>query len=169
MAIYRSLRALINKRPNQSRSILTASSSTSFSIQSPYNPLCFNPLFHSGSCRFLSPLSKWIAPLQGPLFLSSTPWKLSQLATPLYLRSGVVLRKVETLNLNVKLLRTRARASTPAVLGVGSLASGQALQDRAEVKGPSESLVESFVNIPNLISMSRLLSGPFLGWYVSFS
>lgn len=169
MAVYRSLRALINKNPNKSRSFLTTSTSTSLSIQSPYNPLCFNPFLHPSSNRFLSPLSRWIAPFQGPLFLSSTPWKLSQSATPLYLRSGVVLRKVEALNLNLGLLRSRARASSPAALGARALAPDQALQDLAQLKVPSESFVESFVNAPNLISMSRLLSGPFLGWYLRFT
>lgn len=37
-------------------------------------------------------------------------------------------------------------------------------------KGSSDSevggFVESFVNLPNLISMSRLVSGPFLGWMI---
>ncbi|PKI61009.1 cardiolipin synthase (CMP-forming), mitochondrial [Punica granatum] len=167
MAIYRSLRALISKRPKNSQSFLPSTTSSTFAIQCPYNPLCSNPFFlHSSSNRFLSPLSKWISPFQGPLFLSPTPWKLSQSATPLYLRSGVVLRSVEELNLNLRLLRSRSRATSPAALGVGALAPGPALQDRVESKVPSEGLVESFVNIPNMISMSRLVSGPFLGWMI---
>ncbi|KAK4759724.1 hypothetical protein SAY87_022855 [Trapa incisa] len=168
MAIYRSLRGLIKQNPNRSISIsfLTSSTSTSFSIRYPCNPLCFNPLLHSSTCKFLSPLSKWIVPLQGPLFLSATPWKLSQAATPLYLRSRDVLGRVETLNLNLKLLPIRAKASSPAALGAVALAPAQAWQDLAESRGPSESFVDSFVNIPNMVSMSRMFSGPFLGWMI---
>ncbi|KAK4797719.1 hypothetical protein SAY86_030045 [Trapa natans] len=166
MAIYRSLKAIIEKSPNKSRLLLTASTLTSFSIRPPCNPLCFNPFLRSSSGRFLSPLSKWIAPLQGPLFLSATPWKLLQASTPIYLRSRGVLGSVQALNVNLKLLPSSARACSPAALGVGVLAPGQSLQDRAESKGPNEGFVENFVNIPNMVSMSRLLSGPFLGWMI---
>ena len=31
-----------------------------------------------------------------------------------------------------------------------------------------DGFLESFVNVPNLISMGRLISGPVLGWYVFF-
>lgn len=41
--------------------------------------------------------------------------------------------------------------------------------DRVDSKETSDGFVESFVNLPNLISISRLISGPVLGWYNSFS
>ena len=47
---------------------------------------------------------------------------------------------------------------------------GQALLDYRVEKRESvdDGFLESFVNVPNLISMGRLISGPVLGWYVFF-
>lgn len=163
MAIYRSLRTLINRNSNQSRTFVTATSTASFSIPSPYGPLSSNPLSHSNYNRFLSPLSKWITPFQGPLFLSRTPWKLSQSSTPLFLRRGIVLRKVEALNLNLRLLKSRQRKSIELVRAA-SVSASRLLSDRVDLKGQNQDLLESFVNWPNFISMSRMVSGPFLGW-----
>lgn len=165
MVIYRSLRTLSTKNPNKNRTFLTA---TAISIiPSPYttSPFSLHPLHYSPSPhsppRFFSPLSKWIAPFQGhgPLFLSSPPWKLLQSATPLYLRgNSVVLRKVEALNLN--LLKSR----------IGHGLTGQRVLDRVqELKDSAkdDGFLESFVNLPNFISLTRLVSGPLLGWMIT--
>lgn len=168
MAIYRSLKAL-TRNPNASRNFLTA---TTASISSPpYAPL-IHPLYHpffplpSQSSRLLSPFTNWIIPFQGPLFLSYPPWKLSQSATPLYLHgNGVVLRKIEALNLNL----LQRRAKFPLKLKLESVSSGQGVLDRVDSKESGDGLFDSFVNLPNLISMSRLISGPVLGWYDSCS
>ncbi|PON38401.1 CDP-alcohol phosphatidyltransferase [Parasponia andersonii] len=167
MAIYRSLKALIRK-PKSSRSFLTAT--TTFSISAPPHAALSNPLIHpllrfpsQSSSRFLSPLSNWIAPFQGPLFLSSQPWKLSQSATPLYLRgNGVVRRKIEALNLHL----LRRRPSFPLNLEFVSVSSNRVGTDAVDSNRWTGDFVYSFVNWPNVISMSRLISGPILGWMI---
>ncbi|KAJ7967668.1 putative Cdp-diacylglycerol--glycerol-3-phosphate 3-phosphatidyltransferase [Quillaja saponaria] len=158
MVVFRSIKALTKNNNSKSRTFLTT---TTVSIPPFYAPIA-NPLFrlpsNSGSYRLLHPLSKWIFPFnQGPLFLSCTPWKLSQSATPLYLRgNGVVLRKVEALNLNLNLLRSRTRFPLKLLDRVDS-----------NSKESDDNLVQSFVNFPNLISISRLISGPVLGWMIT--
>lgn len=121
----------------------------------------FSPSLLSSHTTFISPFrTRWI-PFSGPLFLSSPPWKLLQLATPLYLRGELVLRKAESL----KLLPKR---NFPIKLGFGSvrgvedairIVDGRELGDRG-----GGAVVEGFANLPNLISLSRMVSGPFLGW-----
>ncbi|XP_077220122.1 cardiolipin synthase [Tasmannia lanceolata] len=135
---------------------LSCASSNSFSI-----PLCFT----SSHTRFFSPFYKWI-PFSGPLFLSSPAWKLSQSATPLYLHGDFVLRNAEALNL----LRNR---SFPFKLGFGLRKSPRELEnEEKESSGGGKvgvigvGVSEGFLNLPNLISMSRLVSGPFLGWMI---
>ncbi|CAK9146837.1 unnamed protein product [Ilex paraguariensis] len=162
MAIFRSLRTLA-RNPN-SRGFLSLSLSSSTPLPSPSHILSHhlqNPLLYRS--RFLSPLSN------GPLFLSSPPWKLSQSATPLYMQSDVVsLPNVEHLNL----LRRR---KFPINLGFQSVVSTRGLlkeTNRKEFIHQEENitrggLTDSFVNLPNLISMSRLLSGPLLGWMIT--
>ncbi|EXB88432.1 Cardiolipin synthase [Morus notabilis] len=166
MAIYRSLKALI-RNPRNSRTFLTA---TTCSISAPsYAPPLAHPLAHphfrlsSQSSRFLSPLSNWIIPFHGPLFLSCPPWKLSQSATPLYLRgNGVVRRRIEALNLHL----LHRRTSFPLKLEFVSVSPNLAATDGVDSKRWSVDFVESFVNLPNMVSMSRLISGPVLGWMI---
>ncbi|KAF4372516.1 hypothetical protein F8388_027189 [Cannabis sativa] len=163
MAIYRSLKALI-ANPTNSRSFVTA---TTFSISAPpYTPLA-NPLIHplfrfpsQSSARFLSPFSNWIIPFQGPLFISSSqPWKLSQSATPLYLRgNAVVRRKIEALNFHL----LRRRPNFPLKLDFASVPSDWTVTNAVD----SSQWTGGFVNWPNVISMSRLISGPVLGWMI---
>lgn len=155
MVVFRSLRTLI-KNPERSRTFLTSLTTTM--------PLQYFPLSQpQPQFRLLSnPLSKWITtPFRGPLFLSFPPWKLSQSATPLYLRDNAVVfrRKVQALNLNL----LRNTTAFPTNLG-------QALLDYRVEPRESESedgFVESFVNLPNCISMARLISGPVLGWMIT--
>ncbi|WCJ20242.1 CDP-diacylglycerol--glycerol-3-phosphate 3-phosphatidyltransferase 1 chloroplastic [Euphorbia peplus] len=119
----------------------------------------FHPLHYSPPPRFLSPLSKWIAPFrgQGPLFLISPPWKLLQSATPLYLRGNtVVLRKVQAVRLN--LIGSRFPAQTV-------LDKVQEFKENA-ASGRDDEVFKSFVNWPNFISISRLVSGPVIGWMI---
>ncbi|KAL4628419.1 hypothetical protein ACB092_05G237500 [Castanea dentata] len=158
MVLFRSLKTLI-KNPQRSRSFLTSLTATATShptITLQYFPLS-QPLFRLPSTS----LSKWVTtPFRGPLFLSFPPWKLSQSATPLYLHGNAVVfrRKVQAFNLN--LLRTTAVFPTKF---------GQALLDYRVEKRESvdDGFLESFVNVPNLISMGRLISGPVLGWMIT--
>ncbi|PSS10356.1 Cardiolipin synthase(CLS) like [Actinidia chinensis var. chinensis] len=164
MAVYKSLRTLISRRNRDnnkiSRNLLTlfVSSPTSTPFPSP------SP-FLSPRSRFLSPLSRWVAPFHGPLFLSSPPWMLSQSATPLYAQSDVVLLpKVEALDL----LQRRINLGLASVSSVPALLNRTVVKESTdgEVGGGHEGSVESFWNVPNLISISRLVSGPFLGWMI---
>ncbi|XP_010538702.1 PREDICTED: cardiolipin synthase (CMP-forming), mitochondrial [Tarenaya hassleriana] len=174
MAIQRSLRKLVFGNSGKVRPFFTAAavSGGTASLIPPTAPP-FSPFFSHFSHRW-SPLSKWFVPLQGPLFLKFPPWKLLQSATPLYLHgNGVVLRKVEALNL--KLDRIRSRTKFPSQLGLGSgsvVKPDLAKLGRVDLKeedggGGNGGLVESFVNVPNLISMGRLASGPLLWWMIS--
>ncbi|KAJ1405597.1 CDP-alcohol phosphatidyltransferase [Sesbania bispinosa] len=93
--------------------------------------------FQSQRDRSLSPFQSQ----RGPLFLTWPPWKLSQFATPLYLRPNVVVfPKLHPFTL-------LPPASPPNPLPLHSN--------------------HSFLNLPNFISFTRLLSGPLLGWMIT--
>ncbi|XWS19437.1 hypothetical protein CRYUN_Cryun31cG0015900 [Craigia yunnanensis] len=164
MGIYRSMQTLITKNPEKTRTFWTAAltNSTTYIIPPLSTPLFHNRVSPSSS----SSISKWIAPFNGPLFLSSPPWKLSQSATPLW-GNVVVLRKVQALNLD---LIRGGGAKFPVKLRFGSVLSDPRISDRVETNKEGtkerEAVLESFVNLPNLISMSRLVSGPLLGWMI---
>ncbi|XP_058194400.1 cardiolipin synthase (CMP-forming), mitochondrial [Rhododendron vialii] len=146
MAVYRSLKTLIRRT--------TPANKFYFTSPSPFPSPTYSFLSPLSRSRSLSPLSRWITPFHGPLFLSSPPWKLSQSATPLYFQSDVVLVP------SIPALELLRRRKFPVNLEC----------DRIVRKEPSESeageLVENFVNLPNLISIGRLVSGPFLGWMI---
>ncbi|XP_062013458.1 cardiolipin synthase (CMP-forming), mitochondrial [Rosa rugosa] len=157
MAGFRSLKSLI-RNPKKSRSFFTATVSPFYSPTSRSSPSQISRTF------LLSPLSNWIIlPSHGPhcpLFLSSPPWKLSQSATPLHLRgNAAVLEKIEALNFNNLLRKKKRTTSPPSELTSGS---DPAVSDRHRLKVAGG----DFVNLPNLISMTRLISGPFLGWMI---
>ncbi|XP_010267689.1 PREDICTED: cardiolipin synthase (CMP-forming), mitochondrial [Nelumbo nucifera] len=179
MAVFKSLKTIF--RNPKSRSFLSlCASATPFPSPSPplssvfssspsshifpvsLNPFSFALRLTSSHSRFLSPSCKWI-PFPGPLFLSSPPWKLSQSATPLYLPGQVVVGK-KSLNL--------IHRSFPIKLGFGSVIPLPDLVNGIDQKKLLSgdkiggNLSEGFFNLPNMISMSRLLSGPFLGWMI---
>ncbi|CAI0407158.1 unnamed protein product [Linum tenue] len=186
MVIFRSLRALTSKQQNINavagtltyhRSFLTASTST---FPSSYALLPSLPRSPSSPPHcFLSPLSKWIAApllLRGHLFLASPPWKLLQSSTPLHLRgNGAALallrkRRAEALNrLNSRLdsFKSRIRSSS-AVAATTAAPYGFVVeeQSRRNRSAAEEWFWDSFANWPNFISISRLVSGPFLGWMI---
>uniref|UniRef100_A0A9I9CRE6 Cardiolipin synthase (CMP-forming), mitochondrial n=1 Tax=Cucumis melo TaxID=3656 RepID=A0A9I9CRE6_CUCME len=166
MAIFRSLKTIIKKNPS-SKTFLTTTTCT---ISAPYSPLSYCPSqtlspFGYHSTRLLSPLSKLIFPFHGPLFLSFPPWKLSQSATPLYVQgNGIILRRVEAFNSRLNLLR---KTKLPLRIRFGSVSPAPHLLDRLNSEKRNDHWVHGFVNLPNLISLSRLISGPFLGWMIS--
>lgn len=167
MGIYRSLQTLITKNPKKARTFLTSASTNSTATTATYViPPLSSPLFHTRVSPFSPSLSKWIAPFNGPLFLASPPWKLSQSATPFW-GNVTVLRKVQALNLD---LIRGGGAKFPVKLRFGSVLSNPTALDRVETQKQSnkerEAVLESFVNLPNFISMSRLVSGPLLGWMI---
>ncbi|KAL5972696.1 hypothetical protein ACLOJK_039501 [Asimina triloba] len=165
MTIFSSLKTLLlrntHKTPRNSLSVslpFHSSATTSLSIfsSSPPPPLSFSFALNlaSSHTRLFSPFYRWI-PLSGPLFLSSPPWKLLQSATPLFSNGKVVLRKPESLNLLL------ARRNFPIRLGFVSGNLIDLERRRGESVGvfiPSE-FVGGFVNLPNFISLSRLMDG----------
>ncbi|XP_078433709.1 cardiolipin synthase [Wolffia australiana] len=88
--------------------------------------------------------------LSGPLFLSFPPWKLLQASTPLYLQ-----RENGGLQLT----------------GNGGLAIRLGFRRPEKVRGGFGGVIgvagdDGILNIPNLISIGRLISGPVLGWMI---
>uniref|UniRef100_A0A7N0UD45 Cardiolipin synthase n=1 Tax=Kalanchoe fedtschenkoi TaxID=63787 RepID=A0A7N0UD45_KALFE len=162
MPIFKSLlKTLTRNSPKTNRTFFTSA----ISSPSPL-PQLLSPHPSLSSRTRLSTLPKWVFPFSGPLFLSATPWKLSQSATPLYLQCDIVLRtKVKALNL----LETTWSLPAKFRLPPAAPATG-VFPDRVKLveSGGDDfgKLVESFVNLPNFISMSRLISGPALGWMI---
>ncbi|XP_058093574.1 CDP-diacylglycerol--glycerol-3-phosphate 3-phosphatidyltransferase 1, chloroplastic [Magnolia sinica] len=170
MAVFSSFKTLFRKHksPRNPLSLLYYSfhaygTASPLSIFPPSSPSSFSFALRlaSSHTRFFSPFSRWI-PLSGPLFLSPPPWKLSQSATPLFLHSEFVLKRPDSLNL----LSTR---SFPIRLRFGSenlinLKRTRELQSNDAIV--RSAVREGFVNLPNLISISRMVSGPFIGWMI---
>ncbi|WOL04898.1 CDP-diacylglycerol--glycerol-3-phosphate 3-phosphatidyltransferase 1 [Canna indica] len=106
-----------------------------------------------------------LTPFSGPLFLSSPPWKLLQSATPFHLRGKDAIFPRD-------LLRVR---TFPAGLGLRSLEDAEksfrdvfVLREKATI-GKEVSTVrvdDRFLNLPNLVSISRMVSGPLIGWMI---
>ncbi|KAI7726117.1 hypothetical protein M8C21_020196 [Ambrosia artemisiifolia] len=148
MAILRSLRNLTRKTSN--------TTTTRPSFLSTPNPTSFRTLKPS---IFLSRSSSLLSPpipnnFHCPLFLSFPPWKLLQSATPLYFQSDVVSVP--------KVLRPFDLIQEPKFpIKLGFVKSEEYVGDR---KGSE--VLQSFVNWPNFISMTRLVSGPVLGWMI---
>ncbi|KVI01080.1 cardiolipin synthase (CMP-forming), mitochondrial [Cynara cardunculus var. scolymus] len=157
MAILRSLRKLAQKTSD--------ARSRSFFISTP-NPTSLRSLrssiFLSRSSNSLFPrISKSDYPFHGPLFLSYPPWMLLQSATPLYFQSHVVaIPKIRAFDL----IRERKFPLKLGLISEGNLVNGK--ESETVGRGGDDGLVESFVNWPNMISMSRLVSGPVLGWMI---
>ncbi|KAL0353244.1 UNVERIFIED_CONTAM: Cardiolipin synthase (CMP-forming), mitochondrial [Sesamum angustifolium] len=110
--------------------------------------------------------TRFLSPVCGPLFLSSPPWKLSQSATPLLLQSDAVLSF-----LKLRALNLLHQPASPCNLGSGvpRLLNDQELfRNGAEVNASvaEGGISDSYLNLPNFISFTRLLSGPLLGWMI---
>lgn len=161
MAIFRSIgKTLISRNRKFNSNYLTSSTifftqhfSSSSSSTIPLTP--FDPFVYCRRRHFLSPFSA--AANFCPLFLSSPPCKLSQSATSLHLQSDflLVFPRVSSLRLQF-----------PYKL---CLQSTHRLQNERNEKQWKESQLanevrDSFLNFPNLISLSRMISGPFLAW-----
>ncbi|KAL5724951.1 cardiolipin synthase (CMP-forming) [Ranunculus cassubicifolius] len=172
MTISRSFQTLFRNRYSRSALNLHACSTpfpstlpcVSPVISSTLNRSFLSP-FHltSTHSRFLSPSSRWV-PVSGPLFLSYPPSHLLQSATPLYMQGTSVLEKVESLS--SMLLQTR---NFPNSLAYGSVAEVSNRNDDKEFRHSGETkggYYESYVNLPNMISMSRMVSAPLIGWMI---
>ncbi|CAN8308458.1 unnamed protein product [Cochlearia groenlandica] len=171
MAIHRSLRNLIKFNHRKIRPFFTSSTTTTTSVASPGGGTV-SPISPSLLPRHRSsPLSKWFVPLHhGPLFLSSPPWKLLQSATPLHWRGNdAVSKSDEALNLRLDRNRSRSRLGLdsiePKVVKIDRDLSKE--EDECRLSENSSEILKSFVNLPNSISMARLVSGPLLWWMIS--
>ncbi|PKA48680.1 cardiolipin synthase [Apostasia shenzhenica] len=148
MAIVKTLTSFLRNPGSRSprRFYLSAHSFSlpSFPLSVPPNPFSFVPCFASSRSRLFSPISGWI-PFSGPLLLCAPPWKLSLSATPLFLRGkGTIFP-----------------GDLEAAVGSGGLVG-----DANDRKVREEVGKERFLNLPNLISISRMVSGPFIGWMI---
>ncbi|XP_065033228.1 CDP-diacylglycerol--glycerol-3-phosphate 3-phosphatidyltransferase 1, chloroplastic-like [Musa acuminata AAA Group] len=133
-------------------------------LASSPNPFSFVLRLTSVPPPLFWPPSRWV-PFSGPLFLSSPPWMLSQSATPLYLRGKDAIFPKD-------LLQVR---SFPIPLGLRSLGEvGRGFGDvinwreKGSVGGEVSEVVihDKLLNLPNLISISRMVSGPLIGWMI---
>eukprot|EP01018_Ginkgo_biloba_P010390 Gb_27275 [translate_table: standard] len=157
---------------------------------SPSNPSFFIPRLTSAHGSLFIPFNKWIA-FSGPLFLSSPTWQLSQSATPLYPPGKFVFRENEWKGEEKKSCQQRINAFVKKHLPEGVTVLGQAGRwqvatdvglvkgdqpvcdqspsfngsPRVEISGPHAWSVGA-VNLPNAISVVRMLSGPLLGWMI---
>lgn len=93
----------------------------------------------------------------GPLFLSSPPWMLSQSATPLTAAAAA---------LRARLRRARALAGggAQAVADAVGWEPRRISRDESEVAEAVTGGRERFLNLPNLVSIGRMASGPVIGW-----
>lgn len=104
----------------------------------------------------------------GPLFLFNPPWKLSQSATPLLLQSDIVLNflKLRALNLlHQPAIPYNVGYTAPRLLrerGDEEFGNGA----EVEASGGDDGIRDSYLNLPNFISFTRMLSGPLLGWMI---
>ncbi|CAL9107161.1 unnamed protein product, partial [Musa textilis] len=111
---------------------------------------------------FFLPPSRWV-PSSGPLFLCSNLWRLSQSVTPLCLRGKDAifprdLFQVQSFPVGLR-LRTLAKVGKGLEDVVGWREKGKVCAERGAV-----GVDEKFLNLPNLVSISRMVSGPPIGW-----
>lgn len=167
MAIFRSLKTLISQsrrklsNPAPSRTFFSLSLSSASPISSPYS-LPSNGYIR----RHILFRSRFLSPVGGPLFLFNPPWKLSQSSTPLLLQSDIVLNflKLRAINLlHQPAFRYKLEHSAPRLLNESVR---EEFRNGAEIEasGVDNAIRDSFLNLPNFISFSRMLSGPLLGW-----
>ncbi|CAN6458089.1 unnamed protein product [Victoria cruziana] len=155
MAISRTLKALktLTARSRLSSGLYHISSAAPLTSPSPYPFLSFPlnlplRLTSAHTCLF-SPFCGKIPCSVGPLFLSLPAWQLSQYATPLYLHREFV------------------RGSTISLgLVDGTCSPARFPIEKRHLDNGEASRADSVFNLPNLISVGRMASGPFLGWMI---
>lgn len=123
------------------------------------------PIFSlNPTCVFLSkthPISPSLSKcLQPPLFLSSHPFTLSQSSTPFYSQPRVVFLPSVRALVSPNFSRVNFWSKW-----VGSGEENVGGGDPVD-KGGGDGGLDGFMNLPNLISMSRLISGPAIGWMI---
>nr|CAD1829351.1 unnamed protein product [Ananas comosus var. bracteatus] len=170
MAIFKTLRSLF-RNPNPRSLLSFHSSSPPFPLSSSSSsaataaavaaadPFSFVLRLTSAHSALFSPatLPPRVPHFSGPLFLSSPPWKLSQSATPLYLRGREAIFPKDLLN----------RRRFPIIGEVGRGVVGGVIGWRKERSVGGEvgeiRVDEKFLNLPNLVSISRMIINE---WYL---
>ncbi|KAG6478369.1 hypothetical protein ZIOFF_061811 [Zingiber officinale] len=98
-----------------------------------------------------------------PLTLHKDPEQLLQSATPLYLRGKDAIFPKD-------LLQVRSFPVELRLISMGEIERGivrNEIQWREEPKEVgSERIDEKLLNLPNLVSISRMVSGPIIGWMI---
>lgn len=163
MAIFRTIGILISRNRKFNSNYLSSSRifSTQHFSSSSSSSISLTPLLNSDPfvyCRrrhFLSPFAA--AANFCPLFLSSPPCKLSQSATSLHLQSDFLLVFPRVSSLRLQFPYKLCFQSTHRLQNGRNEKQWKESQLAVEVR-------DSFLNLPNLISLSRMISGPFLAW-----
>ncbi|KAL3325384.1 hypothetical protein AABB24_036561 [Solanum stoloniferum] len=161
MAIFRSIGTLISRNRKLNSNYLT--SSTIFFTQQfssfSSSTIQLTPLLNFDRRRrhFLSPFAS--AANFCPLFLSSPPCKLSQSSTSLHLQSDFLLVFPRVSSLRLQFPYKLCFQSTHRLLNGRNEKQWKESQLAVEVR-------DSFLNLPNFISLSRMISGPFLAWMI---
>ncbi|KAL8468911.1 hypothetical protein ACS0TY_031932 [Phlomoides rotata] len=168
MAIFRSLKTLVSQSIKNHSNSASSRAFTSLSFISP-SPIPTSFLLPSNSYIRRHSLfrSNFLFPVRGPLFLFNPPWKLSQSATPLHLQSdaGLNFLKLRALNLlHRPAFPYNLRYAVPRLLNERNREESRNVAE-IEASG-DDGISHSFLNVPNFISFTRLLSGPFLGWMI---
>ncbi|VFQ58963.1 unnamed protein product [Cuscuta campestris] len=173
MGIFRSVKTLISRTRTLNggdlrRTFFTAA----FSSSSP--PLYTEPSAYIRRRHFLARPNLSYPTFCGatavvsnsfPVFLSSPPWKLSQSTKPFHLHPKLALLRAKALNLKFPCRLGLQSASPAPILILNGPEEKQFLESQ-----PSQAVAgikDSFVNFPNFISFSRLLSGPLLAWMIT--
>lgn len=170
MANFRSIKTLISRSQQLNKSQITSfrtffSHYFSASSSSPTIPLApslnVDPFVYRRRRHFLSHPNS-LYPFSAaanfcPLFLSSPPCKLSQSATSLHLQSDFLLAFPRVSALKLQFPYKLSFQSTHPLQNGTNEKQWKDSQLAVEVR-------DSFLNLPNLISLSRMISGPFLAW-----
>ncbi|KAL6567484.1 hypothetical protein OROGR_001152 [Orobanche gracilis] len=169
MAIFKSLKILISRSLRNNSSFAPTRAFFSVSISAAHSPTPTpTPSLLPGNGyirRHFLFRSRFLSPALPPRYPSNPPWKLLQSATPLLLRSDFVQNFLKLRALN--LLHQRAFPynieydARRLFLESGREEFGEGAEIGASVG--DDGISDSYLNLPNLISFARMLSGPVLG------
>ncbi|KAL6573867.1 hypothetical protein OROHE_001409 [Orobanche hederae] len=170
MAIFKSLKTLITPSLRNNSSFAPTRAFFSVSTSAAHSPIP-TPFLLPGNGyirRHFLFRSRFLSPASPTRYPSNPPWKLLQSATPLLLRSDFVQNFLKLRALN--LLHQRA---FPYNIEYDArrllLESGrEEFREGAEIGASvgDDGISDSYLNLPNLISFARMLSGPVLGWMI---
>ncbi|KAG9153319.1 hypothetical protein Leryth_018034 [Lithospermum erythrorhizon] len=166
MAIFKSIKTLISKSQKNHKTLKKFPNSF-FNLSSKSQLFYPNRYSSLLSPSKLFPINNYL--IIGPLFLSSTPYKLSQSATPLHLQSDEVLSflKIQAINLLHKSSNLSQNNCLVSLVGNEKSNKFDDSVDKCNDIGERVEIRDNYVNLPNFISLSRLLSGPLLGWMIT--